>query len=727
MKKRKKDTIKPLVKTPKFKKKMKYKTKKRLIQKKPKKLTKGPLFKRKKSMNVSTYKINKDNKKEIEMRYNILTGIIVAAIMILMIGLFVVQVVGNDYYKKEIKKLTQKTIDGPSAPRGRIYDRNGKLIVDNKADKVIYYKKPSNISTKKEIKIAYKISKMIELDYSKLTEKNLKKFWINSHKKEAKDKITKKEWKKLEKRKITSDDIEKYKLERVTPEELKKYTEEDKKAAYIYTLMNTGYSYAEKVIKDTNVTDEEYAIVAENLSKLDGINTKLDWQRIYPYENTFKTIFGSVSTSKRGVPLELKKYYLKKGYSLDDRVGISYLEYQYEDILKGEKNKYQVLSDGSYNLIKEGKRGNDITLTIDIELQKAVEDILAEEVINTKRETNTEFYNRSFVVITDPNTGEILAMAGKQLKEDQKIYDYTPGVLTSPVVMGSVVKGASQIVGYNTGALKPGEVRHDTCVKIAATPEKCSWKPLGTLNDINALAYSSNTYQFYTAIKVGKGNYRYNEPLLIDKEAFNIYRKTFEQFGLGVKTEIDLPVESLGYKGDKTTSGYLLDFSIGQYDTYTPMQLSQYIGTIANSGKRMQLHLYKGLYNKKDPTNPNQPFEAKELNKVDTNPEYLDRVKQGFEAVLRYGTGTGYINPGYKPAGKTGTSQSFIDTNGDNVVDRETITTTFAAYAPYDNPRVTFTIISPDVSRNDGRTTYQSNINKRIADRISQKYFEMYQ
>ena len=82
MKKRKKDTIKPLVKTPKFKKKMKYKTKKRLIQKKPKKLTKGPLFKRKKSMNVSTYKINKDNKKEIEMRYNILTGIIVAAIMI---------------------------------------------------------------------------------------------------------------------------------------------------------------------------------------------------------------------------------------------------------------------------------------------------------------------------------------------------------------------------------------------------------------------------------------------------------------------------------------------------------------------------------------------------------------------------------------------------------------------------------------------------------------------
>ena len=723
---RKKDSIKPLVKVPRFKKKMKFKTKKYKVKKKPKKLNRGPLFKRRKSMNVSTYKINKDNKKEIEMRYNILTGIVVAAVIILMIGLFVVQVVKNDYYKTEMTTLTQKMVDGPSAPRGRMYDRNGKLIVDNKADKIIYYKKPSKITTKKEIKIAYKLSKMIDLDYSKLTEKNLKKFWIVQHKEEAKEKITDKEWKKLEKRKITTDDIEKYKLERIDEDDLKEYNEDDKKAAYIYTLMNTGYSYAEKVIKDTDVTDEEYALVAENLSKLDGVNTKLDWQRVYPYENTFKTLFGNVSTSKRGVPLELKDYYLEKGYSLDDRVGISYLEYQYEDILKGKKNKYLVSSDGSYSLIKEGKRGNDITLTIDIELQKALEEILEQEVRVTKGETNTEFYNRSFVIITDPNNGEILAMAGKQLKEDNNIYDYTPGILTSPVVMGSAVKGASQIVGYNTGALKPGEVRYDSCVKIAATPEKCSWKPLGRLDDISAIAYSSNTYQFYTAIKVGKGNYRYNEPLVVDKEAFNTYRKTFEQFGLGVKTEIDLPVESLGYKGDKTTSGYLLDFAIGQYDTYTPIQLAQYIGTIANGGKRMQLHLYKGLYNKDEPTKPKEPFETKELNKVETNPEYLDRVKQGFEAVLRYGTGAGYINMAYKPAGKTGTSQSFIDTDGDNVVDKETITTTFVAYAPYDNPKVTFTIISPDVSRNDGRTTYQSNINKRLADRISQKYFEIY-
>ncbi len=701
--------------------------KKRRKEEKIKSLVKGPLFKRHKPLHYSSgYRVNKDIKKEIEKRYNILTTIIVVAVIILLGALFVVQVVNNEHYKEEIKTLTQKVVDGPSAPRGRIYDRNGKIIVDNKANKVIYYQKPSNVTTKDEMEVAYKLANMISVDYSKLSDYNFKMFWLKNNKEKGKEKITDEEWDLLEKRKIDSDKIQELKMERITDEDLSIYDEHDKKAAYIYTLMNTGYSYEEKDIKNVDVTDTEYALVGENISTLKGVNTKLDWERVYPNGDVFKSMIGAVSSSKSGIPAELKDYYLKKGYSLNDRVGTSYLEYQYEDVLKGTKNKYQVTSDGSYKLIEEGSRGNDIVLSIDIDLQKAVEDILIEEVTRTKKEANTEYYNRSFVIISDPNTGEILAMAGKQIKEENgesKIYDYTPGVLTSPVVMGSVVKGASQIVGYNTGALKIGEYRQDTCVKIAATPEKCSWKQLGRINDITALAQSSNTYQFYTAIKVGKGNYKYNKPLTVDKSAFDIYRDTFKQFGLGVKTGIDLPVESLGYKGSKTGAGFLLDFSIGQYDTYTPIQLVQYIGTIANGGKRMKPYLYKGLYKDGkivDETEPN------ELNKVSTKPEYMDRVHQGFEAVLKYGTGAGYIDMTYKPAGKTGTSQSFIDTDNDGVVDKETITTTFAAYAPSDNPKVTFTVISPDVSRSDGRSSYQSGINRRIAQAISKKYFEIY-
>lgn len=711
-------------KTPKLKVKkfrLSYKTKKPKLKKnKSLKISKR---KKKQSYNYNSYKENKDIRVEIEKRYNILTVFVILFLVILLGSLFFLQVIHRDKYKKELKMLTKKIVYGESAPRGRIYDRNGKVIVDNTPLKVISYKKPSKVTIKSEVEIAYKLADMIEIE-NKLKDYDLKIFWIRNNREEAKKKITKEEWKKLEERKITSDDIQNMEMDRITEEDLSIYGDRDLKAAYIYTLMNTGYSYAEKTIKSKDVSDEEYALVSENLTDLKGVNTKLDWERIYPYGDTFKSLLGSVSTSKTGIPKELKDYYLEKGYSMDDRVGTSYLEYQYEDLLKGKKNKYEVLSDGSYKLIEEGSRGEDITLSIDIDLQRQIEQILAEEVLTTKlTEANTQYYNRSFVIITNPKTGEILAMSGKQIKDDNgnlKVYDYTPGVLTSPVVAGSVVKGASHIVGYNTGALTIGEARYDTCVKIAATPQKCSWKQLGRVDDISAIAFSSNTYQYYTAIKVGKGNYVYDKPLSIDKEAFDTYRNTFKQFGLGVKTEIDFPNESTGYKGQDTAPGHLLDFAIGQYDNYTPLQLSQYIGTIATSGKRMKLNVFKHKYGEEGDAN------MKELNSVDTASEYMARVREGFKAVLVYGTGAGYIDLSYMPAGKTGTSQSFVDTDGDGKVDTETISTTFAAYAPYDDPRVTFTIISPDVSHNNGVTTYQSNINKRLADRVSKKYFEFY-
>lgn len=685
------------------------------------------------NIRYSYYNKYKDMKEVIEKRYNILMILIIVIIMIMIANLFYVQIIQNEYYINQVEKLTENTVEGSSAPRGRIYDRNHRLIVDNIPVKVIYYKKPNGVTTEQELALAMKVAEYISVDYTKLTDKQLRNYWVLKNPEKADAKITKKERQKVKERKLTSKDIENYKLERVTEEELAQLTDIDREAAYIYALMNTGYSYAEKVIKKEGITDEEYAKISENVANLNGINTRLDWERSYPYGEVFRTILGSVSTSESGIPYELKNYYLSKGYSLNDRVGTSYLEYQYEDVLKGEKNVYEITNSGEYKLVKEGSRGNDVVLTIDIELQKEVERILTEEVLKAKTEPNTKYYDRSFVIIQNPKTGEILAMAGKQVKQEAdgsyKVYDYTPGITTSPVVVGSVVKGASHIVGYNTGALKIGEKRYDTCIKIAATPIKCSWKYLGNLDDITALKYSSNTYQFNTAIKVGKGNYVYDKPLSIDKTAFDIYRNTFAQFGLGVKTGIDLPVESLGYKGKSEVTGHLLDFSIGQYDTYTPVQLSQYIGTLANNGTRVRPYLLKEVYKpeKKPLQNLLSQTSPEVLNKVDTKQEYLDRVEEGFKEVMTTnGTGSGFMNLAYKPAGKTGTSQSFVDTDGDGVVDLETITNTFVAYAPYDDPKVTFTVISPDIYYQGAPSSYESTVNKRISQKVTNKYFEMY-
>lgn len=671
-------------------------------------------------------KLKNQRSEQIEKRYKILLIIIIILLGILIGYLFYVQIMKNEYFKEKVTEATVRIVEGDSAPRGRIYDRHGRLIVDNIAVKVITYKK-EGLNTAEELELAKRLAQILEVDYKKLKEEDLRTFWLKNNYEQAKEFITQEEYNQLAERKITQEEIEKYKLERIPQEEIEKYTEEEKETAYIYKLMNTGYSYAEKIIKKDNVTDEEYASVAERLKELPGCNIKLDWEREYLYGQTFRTLLGSVSSSESGIPYELKNDYLNKGYQLNDRVGTSYLEYQYEDILKGTKNKYKIVN-GKYILLEEGKRGNDIKLTIDIELQKEIEQILEEEISATKNEPNTKYYNKSFVVISNPQTGEILAMAGKQINQNGKFYDYTPGITTSPVVVGSVVKGASHITGYNNGGLTIGEVRDDSCLKIAATPQKCSWKYLGTLNDITALQQSSNTYQYNTAIKVAHGYYQYDQPLRIDESAFDIYRNTFAQFGLGVKTEIDLPVESLGFKGTSTLPGHLLDFSIGQYDTYTPIQLNQYINTIANGGNRMKPYLLKSIYEptKDGLTKRLKGTEPTILNKVETDQIYLDRVKLGFQRVLDSGTGYGYIDLNYKPAGKTGTSESFIDTNNDGVVDTETITTTFVAYAPYDNPKVSFTVISPDIYYNESGSTYQSNVNKRIVNRVSKKYFEIY-
>ncbi len=688
----------------------------------------------KKKINKYKYYKKRVNIEEIiEKRYKILVIIIIIIMALLLSALFYVQVIRNRYYSDKLNTLTVNIIEGDSTPRGRIYDRNGNVIVDNTSVKTIYYKKPNKVTTKQEIETAYKVAEYIEVNYKKLTDKMLKQFWILNNREEINKRITDKEWKDYENRKLTLDDIDALKLERVTQDDIKDYEDIDKEACYIYNLMNKGYYYTEKVIKKDDVTDEEYAKIAENINTLSGVNVKLDWERYYPYGNTFKTILGSVSSSSSGIPYNLKEYYLDLGYALTDRVGTSYIEYQYEEYLKGTKATYQVNDDGSYTELTKGSRGNDIVLTIDIELQQAVEEILEEELIIAKKEKYTEYFDKSYVVINDPNTGEILAMAGKQIIENEdenySIYDYSPGVITGSVTPGSIVKGASHIVGYNTGSLQIGEVRKDECIKIAATPIKCSFRNYGYIDDLAALKYSSNVYQFYTAIKVGKGNYSYNKPLKIDESAFDIYRDTFAEFGLGVKTGIDLPNESLGYEGTNRLSGLLLDFSIGQYDTYTPIQLSQYMSTIANDGVRLKPYLLKAVFaSKEEPlTSLIYETEVKELNKVNTEAKYLERVKEGFKQVTAPGgTGSGYIDYSYNPAGKTGTAQSFLDTDGDGIIDTATTTATFAAYAPYDNPEVVFTVISPDVAPEEVSYSNMSRVNTRISQKVSKKYFEIY-
>ena len=578
------------------------------------------------------------------------------------------------------------------------------------------------------IEVARKVVNHLNLDYDKLTKRSKKEYLCVIDKKYCDSLVTQKERDKVSQKKMTSNELQELKYERI-PDEKLIFSEEENKVAHLYYLMNKGYTYEEKIIK-SDATNEEYAYISENNVELTGFKTKLDWERVYPYGDVFKTLLGKVSTSTQGIPAEEKDYYLEKGYSLNDRVGISYIEKQYEEYLRGEKAIYEVVNTYETKLVKEGSRGKDIVLSIDINLQREVERILAEHIISAKSEPNTEYYDRSSVIIQDPNTGEILAMAGKKYVNGT-IIDDTPSLLTSPITPGSVVKGASMLVGYNTGAIHIGERLLDECIKVAGVAEKCSYRTLGVIDDITALAKSSNVYQFKIALRVNGQEYYRNMKMNFNQGAFDIYRKMYHSFGLGVKTQIDLPVESLGYTSKDRAAGNLLDFVMGQYETYTPIQLSQYITTIANGGARLQPHFLKEVHSSSDTDEIGKlefVVDKKVLNYIETSPEYMARVREGFIAVLNSpgGYGVGYMNWNMKPAGKTGTSQSFIDTDGNGVIDTETITSSFLGYAPYDNPKMSIVVTSPDSSHPNSNIDYASLVTYRITQRVTEKYSEMY-
>lgn len=681
-----------------------------------------------KKLNKPKRKINYD--KIENNRFIIFFVVILFLFGLVTIRIINVMLVNEEKFSEQLSVLTYTEVSGASSPRGRIYDRNYNILVDNKSLKTITYQKKKGTTNLDMIESATQIATHLEIDYSKLTERAKREFYFAKNKEECDKLVTKEEQEKVKQHKLSQRELEELKLTRIPSKKLN-FSEEEQKIAYIYYLMNKGYTYEEKIIK-SDANDKEYAYVSENNSILNGFNTKIDWERVYPYGETFKSMLGKVSSSTQGIPAELKDYYLEKGYSLNDRVGLSYIEKQYEEYLRGEKSLYKVVNSHETKLLKEGSRGKDIVLSIDINLQQEVERILGEQIKHAKSEANTEFYDHSSVIIQEPNTGEILAMAGKRIVNGE-IVDNTTSLLISPITPGSVVKGASMLVGYNEGAVKIGEKMLDECVKVAGVSEKCSSvNNLGVINDITALAKSSNVYQFKIAIRVNGQEYRRGMKLNFNQKSFDTYRDMYHSFGLGVKTEIDLPVESNGYgaKKDKA-SGNLLDFVMGQYEAYTPIQLSQYISTIANGGERLAPHLLKEVHSSSSTDEIGKletTVERKVLNKINTTEEYMKRVKEGFIAVLNSqgGYGVGYMDKNMKPAGKTGTSQSFIDTNNDDVIDTETITSSFIGYAPYDNPKMSIIVTSPDSSHPNSSTNFASLVTYRITREVTSKYTEMY-
>lgn len=632
-------------------------------------------------------------------RISFVFGIVVLIFAIVILRLGYLQIAQGSHYKQEIKNSENITVN-ESVPRGRILDRNGKILVDNASKKAITYTRGKKTSQDEILDTAEKLSKLISMDTDKITERDKQDFWIQKHPTQA-QKMMSKERNLLEEGSISQEQYDEAQRKKITDKQLNSFSDHDLEVLAIYREMMAGSTLNPQMIKNEDVSDEEYAAVSQKLSSLPGVNTTMDWDRKYPYGDSLRGIFGDVSTSNEGLPKELTQKYLSEGYSRNDRVGKSYLEYQYESILKGKKKEMRYTTDKSGDVIdsevvNKGSRGNDLVLTIDMDLQQKTEEYLEKQIKKLRSEGARDMDN-ALIVVTDPRNGDILAIAGKQIDKDGSMTDNDIGTFTQQFAAGSSVKGGTLLAGYQNNAIQVGETMVDSPLHFNGGLTKRSYfnqHGRVTINDKEALMHSSNVYMFKTALNIAGQPYTSNMNLPTDVvEAGQKLRKGLNQVGLGVKTGIDLPNETIGQIEPLTTNGgNYLDLAIGQYDTYTTMQLAQYISTIANDGTRIQPHIGSEIRKatNEDGLGPiKQNIKGTVLNKVNNSEEEINQVQQGFDMVFNEKDGTGYQsfhNTKVPSAGKTGTAEVFQD-------GKPRVNSTYIGYAPQDNPQLAFSIV----------------------------------
>lgn len=635
-----------------------------------------------------------------------------------------IQVYSQEEYTEKLIKYTT-SYQKISPPRGQIYDRDMNLLVENKALLNIIYTPAKNATDESEWELARKIVEHYGLTTESYSIRDLQDAYINLYPNETKELITEDEWNSYSAKEITDTIIYQLKLSRITEEMLNEVSDFDLMTSIIKMNMDTANETTPAVILE-DVSYEDAVYIAEHKTEFAGFDNSYDWQRNYLYGDLLKSVLGSVSTKKQGLPSEATSYFIALGYSMNERVGISGLEKQYEELLRGEYMYVNTVYDSSTGLpiqeiVDQGKKGYDIRISIDMKLQQQVEDIVSNTLLDAVTNEYRKYFDEMYVAMINPKTGEILSMVGKE-QIDGKIYDKSYGTYmdVGAAVPGSVVKGATIYMALNEKVIDYNTYLLDTPLYFQGTPVKASWRNMGLINEIDALKWSSNVYMFRIAMKMAGSTYVENGPLYMKnrQETFLTFRKYFRSFGLGQLTGIDLPGESVGYIMDEPTeNGHLLDYVIGQFDTYTVLQLVKYVGTIANNGIRVTPHLLIEAYE----TGTDKVVYQYDVNveQVLENQKALNRVQEGFRECVTTGYCATYLNSVSEPvAAKSGTAEAYFYEDGNLI---SSPNNTFIAYAPYDKPEVAIACIAPH-AWND---TSQLNVCQKVVADSLQTYFDL--
>lgn len=675
----------------------------------------------------------KKKKSHIPFRLNLLFLIVFFSFIALISRLAYIQLVKGDEFVALVQR-TETTTAKKSVPRGSIYDSQGRILVGNKPKLAINYTRPADVKASTMLETAKKLTTLISVDASELKERDLKDYWVATNPDKVDSLLTAEEKKRIAKENLSTSKTYEMQLEHIPADELN-YSDAEKQVIAIFTKMNSAYALSTVTLKNEGVTEQEVAKISERLGELRGVDVDSDWDREYPMGDMLKTILGTVSSEKTGLPSDKVKSLLAQGYSLNDRVGTSYLEEQYETVLSGTKTvvKSQTNTKGEVVNTTEtypGKGGSNLVLTIDTEFQKKIEEIAKKSV----EEMTDPAADRVYIVVMNPKNGDILGITGKKKKFDENFHstgveDDALGAINNSFGMGSVVKPATVLSGYMDGAITlEDNTIVDEPIEFEASKPKSSWFNRNgkmELTDLDALERSSNVYMIKLAMKMGgQTTYEKGGRLNINLSLFDKLREYYAQFGLGVRTGIDLPNEGKGYNGGTANAFSALDFAFGQFDLYTPLQLAQYMSTIANGGTRIAPRLVKEIH-ETSPSggigNLEDVVPTKIMNSIPVSKEILDHIKEGLYRVTHGENGTSATTfRTYSPqvAGKTGTTEAFYSGPNPAYTNEAVENSTFISYAPYDNPEIVVAVVAPYFK--DG---YPSDYAAKVAKQVYDAYF----
>ena len=666
----------------------------------------------------------------IPIRLNLLFSIVILLFMAIIGRLLYMQVLNKDFYETKLASASKTKVTTSSA-RGEIYDASGKPLVKNTAKQVVSFTRNNKVTANDLKAIAKKLLGYVNLTSLYVTDRQLADYYLADPEiyKQTVEALPKDKRLNSDGNQLSESELYNNAVESIQTSQFN-YTDDEKKEIYLFSQLNAVENFATGTILTDDLTDTQIALIASSSKELPGISISTSWDRKV-LETSLSSIVGSVSSEKAGLPAEEAEDYIKKGYSLNDRVGTSYLEKQYEETLQGKRSVKEIHLDKygdmeSVENIEDGTKGNNIKLTIDLSFQDSVDNLLKSYFNSELGNGGAKYSEGVYAVALNPKTGAVLSMSG--MKHDLKTGELTPdslGTVTNVFVPGSVVKGATISSGWENGVLSGNQTLTEQSIVFQGSSPINSWYTAFSgpmqITAVQALEYSSNTYMVQTALGLMGQTYQPNMFVGTSnlESAMGKLRSTFGEYGLGVATGIDLPDESTGFIPKEYDFANYITNAFGQFDNYTPMQLAQYVATIANDGVRVAPRIVEGIYGNNDKGelgNLIQQLQPIEMNKVNISDSDMSILHQGFYQVAHgtsgLTTGRAFSNGALVSiSGKTGTAESYV-------ADGQKATNTNAvAYAPSDNPQIAVAVVFP----------HNTNLSNGVGPLIARDIINLYQ